>query len=445
VGKGWAFSVALLLMLSTLTFSVPKVGASYYYNFGIEVVPALPNMHDDVVVTVHLETACINYRVNFSALTQAVCDFFAVVDVCVPQIGLPAIGYAEEAYAVGTLASGSYAFHVTVRVWADYARMLLLESRSYVEAFTVQPWSSVVPDDYPTIQAAVNHAVDGDTIFVRNGTYCEHVVVNRSVTLVGDRGGAVVDGGGTGDIFQVTAHAVTVRGFSLRSATNGVHLLGSNGSHVGNNIIEDIHVGGVVLEDSCNSLVDANVVHGAPSIGIAVVWGSERNVVRRNEVTGSHDYGLNVVANSNLIIENLVADCAAAFNVVGVNNTIYHNNAVGNAAQVIGGELSVWDNGCEGNYWSNYNGTDLDGDGVGETYLPWAGVDYYPLMNPYWSPGDIDHDLDVDLSDIFLIAATYHTTPFDPHWNPHCDIACPYQIVDLFDVVTAAGHYGHRR
>lgn len=21
---------------------------------------------------------------------------------------------------------------------------------------------------------------------------------------------------------------------------------------------------------------------------------------------------------------------------------------------------SIWDNGCEGNYWSNYNGTDLD-------------------------------------------------------------------------------------
>lgn len=32
-----------------------------------------------------------------------------------------------------------------------------------------------VPDDYPTIQAAVNAASPGDTIIVRDGTYYENV------------------------------------------------------------------------------------------------------------------------------------------------------------------------------------------------------------------------------------------------------------------------------
>ncbi len=43
-----------------------------------------------------------------------------------------------------------------------------------------------VPDDYPTIQQAINAALDGDSIFVHNGTYSENIVVNKTVTLIGE-------------------------------------------------------------------------------------------------------------------------------------------------------------------------------------------------------------------------------------------------------------------
>jgi len=45
-----------------------------------------------------------------------------------------------------------------------------------------------VPDGYPTIQAAVDNATPGDTIVIRNGTYLENVVVNKSLTVVDNSG-----------------------------------------------------------------------------------------------------------------------------------------------------------------------------------------------------------------------------------------------------------------
>jgi len=47
--------------------------------------------------------------------------------------------------------------------------------------------------------------------------------------------------------------------------------------------------------------------------------------------------------------------------------------------------VHTWDDGKEGNYWSNYNGTDLNNDGLGDTRyeIDVLNIDRYPLMqNP---------------------------------------------------------------
>jgi hypothetical protein len=41
-----------------------------------------------------------------------------------------------------------------------------------------------VPDDYTTINQAVDAAMDGDTIIVHSGTYYEHVCIWQSLTLM---------------------------------------------------------------------------------------------------------------------------------------------------------------------------------------------------------------------------------------------------------------------
>jgi len=78
------------------------------------------------------------------------------------------------------------------------------------------PVTIYVPDDYSTIQAAVDACSSGDTIIVRHGTYTENVVVDKSITLSGE-GTPTIDGGNTdfGIRLLPTANNCTIEGFIL--------------------------------------------------------------------------------------------------------------------------------------------------------------------------------------------------------------------------------------
>ena len=56
--------------------------------------------------------------------------------------------------------------------------------------------------------------------------------------------------------------------------------------------------------------------------------------------------------------------------------------------------------------------------------------------------GDINHDGKVSLADLVMLAAAYDSCPGDSNWNPECDIAPPYGVIGLTDLVTLAMHYG---
>jgi hypothetical protein len=81
----------------------------------------------------------------------------------------------------------------------------------------------------------------------------------------------------------------------------------------------------------------------------------------------------------------------------GVGNTVFGNLFIDNSEQVLpneiefeninmgsrGTDIVLWDNGTVGNYWSNYNGTDANLDGVGDTpyIIDDFNQDNYALMN----------------------------------------------------------------
>jgi len=133
-------------------------------------------------------------------------------------------------------------------------------------AFNVEPVKSdpktiIVPDDYPTIQEAINAANDGDTIYVKSGTYYENVVVNKSLSLLGEnKETTIIDGMGEGDAVHVTANHTLVSNFTMQNSGDwggGLHLYEIVNSTVYSNNVKHNALG-IQLEYSSNAILKNN-------------------------------------------------------------------------------------------------------------------------------------------------------------------------------------------
>jgi parallel beta-helix repeat protein len=108
-----------------------------------------------------------------------------------------------------------------------------------IQSVSTSPTTITVPDDYPTIQKAINNAYEGDTIFVKAGTFYEHVVVNKTVSLIGEnKSTTIVDGNGTDTGILITANQVTVQEFSIRRCEVGMKVE-SDDNNISSNLVSE--------------------------------------------------------------------------------------------------------------------------------------------------------------------------------------------------------------
>ena len=153
---------------------------------------------------------------------------------------------------------------------------------------------------------------------------------------------------------------------------------------------------GILVVSTINSTISGNHI-SYNGFGIFIYQSSKIKI--SNNYMAKNVYGIELWG-------TLTQNCTIVENVISNNNygvylaasgdsTFCHNDFFNNTRQAYhywydGGitppiHSYSWDNGVEGNYWSDYNGTDADGDSIGDTpyVITEKNEDNYPLMEPY--------------------------------------------------------------
>ncbi len=279
----------------------------------------------------------------------------------------------------------------------------------------------IVPDNYTSIQEAINHASAGDTVLIKKGVYVENPIINKTISLVGeDRDATVID---VTAGLKVQSNNVNITGLTIYDGYNGI-TVSSNSCRLSGNKISDSQVGiallsaydNVVAENtfqsiglsaaiqlsySNNNLIQYNYINSCTE-GIQLREGSSNNTVVDNIVTDCQDVAIRLLGSgvgkkwygpdSNTIMQNNISYSGCGTTIYGANgNIISNNNYVNNTVQfsanedyylIWGGSRSI--NTINRNYWSDYNGTDANKDGVGDT--PYIIDEYNKDNNPLMSP-----------------------------------------------------------
>jgi parallel beta-helix repeat protein len=239
----------------------------------------------------------------------------------------------------------------------------------YNKVAAATPGTIVVPSPgYETIQKAINAANFGDVIRVSAGIYNENLLVNKTVSIIGENASTtVIDGGNVGNVITILSPNVVIDGFTLQNGKSevypywGISIYMCNSATIKNNVLRNNYYG-VQLTRSNKSRIFNNLILNNSYAGIYIHDNASNNVFFENDVQNNSVYGL--------------------WSQNSQSNIFYHNNFINNTYQTgIFNSPTILDDGAEGNYWSDYKGVDANPrDGIADSkYLG----DNYPLMGVF--------------------------------------------------------------
>jgi len=190
----------------------------------------------------------------------------------------------------------------------------------------------IVPLQYPTIQEAIDNASDGDTIYVLNGTYYENIVINKSITLIGEnKETTIIDGGGNGNVAAILASEISISGFTIQHSGNstgrdkGVSVM-SNYNVINGSILTNNYIGFGLSYSSNNNTITNNILTKIVARPFLLTNSSNNTIAKNLIIDNGASLDIYARSNNNLISNNTF-----------VNNTdgiwLYHssyNTVIGN-------------------------------------------------------------------------------------------------------------------
>jgi parallel beta-helix repeat protein len=179
------------------------------------------------------------------------------------------------------------------------------------------------PGNYTTIQDAINHASDGDTVFVFHGTYVGYVLINRSISLLGEEKNTTIIIGYVAYTISILSDGVTMSGFTIENGGGrgeGVRIDSSFNTFV-NNIV-------LIPHDDLRIFGDNNTIAGNVITGDQIFMSGDRNTIFGNIIT-NNDYGIlfvdswdNIISQNSFFHSGLFLSDDAAQNNTIINNTV---------------------------------------------------------------------------------------------------------------------------
>jgi len=211
-----------------------------------------------------------------------------------------------------------------------------------------------VPDDYPTIQQAIDNANVGDKIIVKAGTYNENVVIDKKVTLSG-QGNPTIDAGNSGSVVLISADGVTFEGFTVKNSgynwgDAGVRMTSSN-NVVKNNDISNCNCG-IYLHYSSrgNSITGNDILENYVAI---YLFASSDNEIKNNNLNDNECEGIYFSSASKATVEGN-----------HINNNGYHGIISDQSSTVTVKDNVIDGNGQDGVFLYGSNSFTLTGNTI---------------------------------------------------------------------------------
>jgi parallel beta-helix repeat protein len=281
------------------------------------------------------------------------------------------------------------------------------------------------PGNYTKIQDAVDNASDGDTVFVFDDSspYVENIVVNTSLSLIGEKKETTIINGSTNGSnpyrnlsvgIIVLTENVLVKGFTIQDCNGtGIGLLSKNNS-IMENIFSDNEFGvttgsgntissnlfirnnvGIYIANESNNIFGNMIFHNG--VGVGVVLSKNDNI--SNNIISENGYGVYISGSYNTMLyrNNISYNNEGVYTWLTSADKILQNNFIGNnksansiqnilmKIQLFKKELNlplhrnVWSE----NYWDDWDGTGPYVIYTKTIFIRHFSFDWHPAKEPY--------------------------------------------------------------
>jgi parallel beta-helix repeat protein len=278
------------------------------------------------------------------------------------------------------------------------------------------------PGNYSTIQAALDAAGDGDTVYVYSGTYRETISISCPLRLTGEhRHDTVIDGHRAGTVVHIAAEAVvdniTVTGAGGGENTAGINISADN-VVLKDTVVDDSEHHAVILSAASACTLSGNELTGHRYTGVYLDRNSPSNTVTRNRIHPGIS-GVYAAAGGQTISYNNISNCSKGIYLEGSpGNTVIGNHLAGNqeglfCSYAAGNTITentfisntrharfikllrpgfLAPNRWSRNYWDDWNHVGgkiiygaiyIPSFSLIGLFMPWIEIDWHPAAEPY--------------------------------------------------------------